>query len=100
MNYSQNFNHEFNTKLKERANLDEEEKMRLQEEMEAKLKAIEEMEERERVKNEELTKWQSEVSANKVLFQTILNSLNFQSKNLKVSAQYPRLKFLDLKRHI
>ena len=45
--------------------------MRLQEEMEAKLKAIEEMEERERVKNEELTKWQSEVSANKVLFQTI-----------------------------
>ena len=37
---TQNFNHEFNTKFKERANLDEEEKMRLQEEMEAKLKAI------------------------------------------------------------
>ena len=75
---TQNFNHEFNTKFKERANLDEEEKMRLQEEMEAKLKAIEEMEERERVKNEELTKWQSEVSANNVLFQTILDSFNFQ----------------------
>ena len=56
MNSTQNF--------QERANLDEEEKMRLQEEMEAKLKAIEEMEERERVKNEELTKWQSEVSVN------------------------------------
>ena len=40
--------------------------MRLQEEMDAKLRAIEEMEERERIKNEELNKWQSEVCFKRV----------------------------------
>lgn len=49
--------------LQQSSALDGEEKIRLQQEMDEKLNAIKEMEERERLKDEELKKWQSEATA-------------------------------------